>query len=152
MNTQTPPEVAATNSPADAVPMGSAQPAPPQFVTINTALILCLITSVLTLMIGFYAPQMAAKRGITMPGYSGSKVVYLDFEKVLSAGIKHSMNSDRLGVADIQKDADKFQSDMNAAIQKYADSGYIVINNKALISASPTQDITRDVIGSLGIK
>jgi hypothetical protein len=138
--------------PFDAASLPPASSTNAQFVTIHTALILCLITSVLTLMIAFYAPQIAAQRGITMPGSSGPKVVYLDMEKIVSAGMKKSINSEALGVTDISVAAAKFQVEMTAAIKNYTDSGYIVINHRALISGSPTLDITRDVITSLGIQ
>lgn len=123
-----------------------------QPITLGTAVILCVITAVMTLMLEFYAPAIAVKTGITRPGAStGSKVVYLDFEQLMAAGVKRAMTS-AAGVTDVQSQADKFQADIGAAIKAYADAGYVVINSKALISATKSQDITGDVLSTLGLK
>lgn len=103
-------------------------------------------------MLAFYAPVIAAKRGFNLPGASvGSKVVYLDFDVLMTAGVKRALAEPQAG-AELQKQADKFQSDINAAVQAYADAGYVVINIKALIRGSKTQDITDDVLKTLGLK
>lgn len=135
-------------------PVAETTVTPPQFVTFSTALILCAISTAITLMLAFYAPAIAAKRGINLPGASsaGAKVVYLDFDEVLASGIKQAMNSSHVGLEEIQKDADKFQVDISSVVQRYVDSGYIVINKKALIKGPRDQEITGDVIRSLGIK
>lgn len=123
-----------------------------QYVTFGTALILCFITAVITLMLALYAPAIAAKRGIKLPGTTDQiKVVHLDFEKVVAAGMKRTVDSSS-GVEDVQVKATKFQVDLNNAVQAYADAGFTVINSKALIGTSLNGDITGDVLTTLGVK
>lgn len=130
------------------------QTPPPQPVTLGTTLALCAVTAAFTLMTTFYGPPIAAKFGFAVGASTNtsSKVVYLDFDRVLAAGIKRSMEADNLAIADVQKDAEKFQMDIAKNLQQYADNGYVVINSKALIKASPIQDITSDLIKRLGMK
>lgn len=142
------------NKPTSDVIATEAQKQPPevpQVVTMGAALALCAVTSVVTLMITFFAPSIAAKYDLKMGADTSNKVVFLDFDRVMAAGVKRAVEGDRLGVSDLKKDADEFQANITAAIQKYADSGYIVINHKALINASKTQDITPAVIKRLGL-
>ena len=126
----------------------SGQANPQSFVTMGTAVVLCLFTSLITLMIVVYGPAIAQKQGIKLPGaghLTGSKIVYLDFEKVLSAGLESAMNAGS-GVDDMKIQADKFQGEIKRAITGYTDSGYTVINAKALIQGASDDDITADVI------
>ncbi len=123
-----------------------------QYITFGTALILCLITAVITLMVSLYAPAIAAKRGIHLPGASSeSKIVHLDFEKVVGAGMKKTMEASS-GVSDVQAQAEKFQVALSAAVQAYADAGFTVINSKALIGTTTNGDITGEVLNTLGVK
>lgn len=129
-------------------------PAQTQYINFNTALILCAITALMTLICGVYLPSIAAKRGFTLPGAAASnKVVYLDFERVQMAGMKNVMGGDLAAQnVEVQSKAEKFQIDLNAVIKGYADAGYVVINSKALIAATKAQDITPAVIEALGVK
>lgn len=129
-------------------------PAPrtPQYVTLGTSVVHCVVTAVFTLMAVFFAPPISARFGYGMPAGSGGKVVYLDFDKLLVVGMKRATDADHMAIGDVKQDANKFQSDVNGALQKYADAGYLIINNKALIKGSPELDITADMIGQLGMK
>lgn len=112
---------------------------------------LCVFTSVITLMIVIYGPAIATKQGIKLPGaghLTGSKVVYLDFERVLSAGVEQAMKSGA-NVEEAKVKADKFQIDIKNVITSYTDSGYSVINAKALIQGASGDDITGEVINKL---
>ena len=123
-----------------------------QFITMNMALVLCTLTMLFTLLLCLYAPTIAANRGLSIPGVAPrNKVVYLDIEKILASGIKRSMNT-AADLVNVQAQADKFQVDIAAAVQFYGDAGYIVINSKALIGATKSQDITGDVLAKLGLK
>ena len=123
-----------------------------QFVTLNTALLLCSLTMLFTLLLSLYAPNIAANRGLSLPGLATkNKVVYLDIEKILASGIKRSMNT-AADLVNVQAQADKFQVDIAAAVQFYGDAGYVVINSKALIGATQSQDITGDVLAKLGLE
>ena len=123
-----------------------------QFTTLKTALVLCSLTMLCTLLLCLYAPTIAANRGLSLPGLATkNKVVYLDIERILASGIKRSMNT-ATDLVNVQAQADKFQVDIAAAVQFYGDAGYIVINSKALIGATKSQDITGDVLAKLGLK
>ena len=145
-----------TDTPVEAAPqtVQSTPQTAPQFVTLGTSVALCIVTAAVTLMAVFFGPGIAAKFGVQVSSTaeSSSKVVYLDFDRLLAAGIKRAMEGDRAAVDDVKKDADKFQTDITAVIQKYAEAGYMVINYKALINASRDQDITPDVMKKLGLK
>jgi hypothetical protein len=122
-------------------------------VSLGTCLLMCGFTLALTLSIGAFAPQIASKYGFSLPGSTPavSKVVYLDFEKLLEAGIKHSTGMEQSDLALITKEADKFQADIGVLLQKYAAEGYLVINSKALIVGAKGQDITPIFIKGLGL-
>lgn len=128
-----------------------AEPSKGPFISLGTAVIMCVFTSLITLIIAAYGPSIAAKQGIKLPGagsLTGNTIVYLDFEKVLEAGIKKSMQSN-LSTEDVKVDADRFQEQINAALKTYTDAGYTIINNRALIKGAPDQDITGELIHKL---
>jgi hypothetical protein len=124
-----------------------------KYTTFASTLVLCSITAVFSIAAALYLPAMAAKRGFHIGGGAAieNKVVYLDFERLLAAGLKRSMDTAG-SVGDVQAQADKFQADIRASVKAYSDAGYIVINNKALIGGSKDKDITASVIENLGTK
>ncbi len=124
-----------------------------QGVTFGSALLMCLFTALITIMIIFYAPAVAAKLGVSLPGgpaAGAGNVVYLDIERVLEAGMRRSM-SQPAGVQDVQAQADKFQADMSAAFHAYSDAGITIVNSKALIQGSAAHDVTDEVLSRLGL-
>lgn len=128
-------------------------PAEVQGVTFGSALLMCFFTALITIMIIFYAPAVAAKLGVSLPSVpasGASNVVYLDIERVLEAGMRRSMGQPS-GVQDVQAQADKFQADMSAAFHAYSDAGITIVNSKALIQGSAVHDITNEVLARLGL-
>lgn len=120
-------------------------------VTSTHAIILCVFTGIITLMISYFAlPHLSHRLNAESAG-GAPKVVSLDFERLMRAGLNKSMNT-AAGVADVQKDADKFQQDITAAYNAYADRGYLVVNSKAIISGSAASDITPEVLKSLNLQ
>lgn len=114
----------------------------------GTAVVLCLFTSLITLMIVVYGPAIAQKQGIKLPGaghLTSSKIVYLDFEKVLKAGMEQALSSGT-GSEDMTIQADRFQGEVKRVLTGYTESGYTVINAKALIQGAAGDDITGEVI------
>lgn len=137
-----------TKPSATTQPESGSQGTPQSFIAMSTAVVLCIFTSLITLMIMVYGPAIAQKQGIKLPGaghLTGSKIVYLDFEKVLSAGLEGALKGGT-GVEDMKIQADKFQGEIKRVITGYTDSGYTVINAKALIQGATSDDITGDVI------
>lgn len=136
------------NHSASTQPESGGQRNPSSFITMGTAVVLCLFTSLITLMIVVYGPAIAQKQGIKLPGaghLTGSKIVYLDFEKVLSAGMERVVDG-QSSVEEVTGKANKFQAEIKRVISSYTDSGYTVINAKALIQGAAADDITTDVI------
>lgn len=124
-----------------------------QLLTFTTAIVLCVITACITLMLAVYGPMLAAKRGLVLPGSTAaSRVVFLDIDAVQTSGLHRALNSGQLRVEDIKKDADKFQADIDVEIRKLTDAGYLVINKKALMGGAMSQDVTADFISALGLK
>lgn len=120
-------------------------------VTSTHAIILCVFTGIITLMISYFAlPHLSHRLNTESTGVA-SKVVSLDFERIMRAGLNKSLNT-AAGVADVQKDADKFQQDIIAAYSAYADRGYLVINRQAIISGSAASDITPEILKSLSLQ
>lgn len=112
---------------------------------------LCVFTCVITLMIAMYGPAIAEKYELKLPGVgrlTGSKIVFLDFEKVVGQGIKQAVENGG-SVQDVQKDAEQFQARISSAIKGYTDQGYSVVNAKALIESSKHDDITEDVVAKV---
>lgn len=137
-----------TKPSATAQPEESLQANSQSFITMGTAVVLCLFTSLITLMAVIYGPAIAHKQGIKLPGaghLTGSKIVYLDFEKVLQAGMERAL-SGGTGAEDMKIQADKFQGEIKRVLTGYTESGYTVINAKALIQGAADDDITTDVI------
>lgn len=119
----------------------------------NAALIMCATSIAAAVLIALFAPGIAAKHGVKLPGsLRTDQVVYLDFERVITAGMKRTMNSGKTGAEEVRAEADQFQAAVGAAIQRYSDDGYIIINSKALIGATKAKDITGDVLVSLGFE
>lgn len=120
--------------------------------TFGSALLMCVFTALITIMVVFYAPSVAKRFGVTLPQSATGvgSMVYLDIEKVLEAGMRRSL-SQVGGVRDVQAQADKFQADMSVAIHAYADAGITVVNSKALIQGSSVHDVTDEVLARLGL-
>jgi hypothetical protein len=120
-------------------------------ITSAHAIILCVFTSIITLMVCYFAlPHLSHRLNMGEAG-GAAKVVSLDFERIMRAGLNKAM-SNAVGVSEVQKDADKFQQDITAAYKAYAARGYLVINSKAIISGSTASDVTPEVIKSLGLQ
>jgi len=137
-----------TKPSATAQPEESLQANSQSFITMGTAVVLCVLTTLITLMIVAYGPAIAQKQGFKLPGaghLTGSKIVYLDFEKVLSAGLERALKGGT-SAEDMKIQADKFQGEIKRVITGYTESGYTVINAKALIHGATSDDITGDVI------
>ena len=128
--------------------------AAPQPVTLGVAALLCVFTALITLILVFYGPNVLKRFGVPLPAAGANgKVVSLDFDKVLAAGMKHAMDraEEGEGVSDVHAQADKFQSNVNSILKSYAAAGYTVINSKAVIERPSDSDITEDVISALGV-
>ena len=127
----------------------------PGGVTLGTCALMCGFTLALSLAIVSLAPQIALKYGFTLPGAApapqAAKVVYLDFERLLLAGIEQSKGMEQSDLSAITKEADKFQADIGVLLQKYATEGYVVVNSKAVIIGAKAQDITPAFIKGLGL-
>ncbi len=137
-----------TKPSATAQPEESLQANSQSFITMGTAVVLCVLTTLITLMIVAYGPAIAQKQGFKLPGaghLTGSKIVYLDFEKVLSAGMEGVVDG-QSSMEEVTGKANKFQAEIKRVISSYTDSGYTVINAKALIQGAADDDITTDVI------
>ena len=129
------------------------KPADSSHVTFGTALTLCVITAIVSLTITFLGPGIATKYGFKQTAVSGAnKVVYLDFDQLIAANIKESLEKNPDTKDEVQNDADHFQTAFVSFMKKYTDEGYIIVNSKALIRATTSQDITPAVLKQLGIK
>jgi hypothetical protein len=120
-------------------------------ITMGTVLVMCALTCVITLMAGYFGSQIATKRGWMGPS-AEEKVVYLNFEKVVEMGITKSLEGGVLGMDEAKVAADKFQGSIAALMDQYAQAGYVIINDKAVIKGSAKQDLTPEFVAKLGLK
>lgn len=120
------------------------------FITFGTALVLCVVTCITSIALTLSAPTFMKRFGINFAANDQSKVVYLDFEKVVAAGIKQSLDGQTISPDAFKADADKFQVALSMEIKKYAKSGYVVLNSRAVIDGAPAQDITGAIIHAVG--
>ena len=136
--------IATNTSPTDPTPE-------PTYITYGTAVMLCGFTLIITLVLTLFAPGVAQRFGLTMPTTQAQpKVVYLDFEKILTAGIQDTISNPQ-PVGNVQAQAEKFQTNVATAIREYTDAGYVVINFKAIIGNTAAADITQAVIVRAGL-
>lgn len=117
----------------------------------SNMLVMCLTTVFVTLLIGGTLLNAGIKRGFFQQ-QNQSKVVYLDFEKVIGAGIKDVMNKDRASLEDTKGQAEAFQAGISRVLHEYTNDGYVVVNKKALIEGSAAFDITPVMIQKLGLQ
>lgn len=117
----------------------------------SNMLVMCLTTVFVTLLIGVTLLNAGIKRGFFQQ-QNQSKVVYLDFEKVIGAGIKDVMNKDRASLEDTKGQAEAFQAGISRVLHEYTNDGYVVVNKKALIEGSAAFDITPVMIQKLGLQ
>ena len=149
--TTTPEPTPTTATTAPSTPPPAAPTPEATYVTYGTALLLCGFTLVITLVLTMFAPGIAQRFGINMPTTQAQpKVVYLDFERILNAGIQDTITNPQ-PIDDVKAAADKFQTNVGKAIRFYTDAGYVVVNFKAIIGATPGADITDDVIRRAGL-
>ncbi len=130
----------------------SSTTAPEHSVSLATVLTLCALTATITLMAVVYGPPIAAQMGMTRFASSevGSKVVSLDFERLLAAGLKRAMLNPVVG-PEMEAQALKFNEDVAKIVDRYAASGVLVVNHKALIARTPHADITDAIIKEMGL-
>ena len=123
----------------------------PTYITYGTALQLCCFTAIITLLIVYFSPGIATRLGFSVDSYrSTSRVVYLDFDRIMNAGIQKTIESSS-GVNEVKKDAEIFQKNLNEAIQNYNDAGYVIVNFKAIIGTTPANDVTDDLLKKIGL-
>jgi hypothetical protein len=127
-------------------------PLPDHSVSLATVLTLCVLTCIITLMAVIFGPPIAAKIGVTRFAGNevGSKVVSLDFERLLAAGLKRAMLNPAVG-PEVEVQALKFNAEVAKIVDRYAASGVVVINHKALITPTPLADITDRTIKEMGL-
>ncbi len=118
-------------------------------VSVNLALCMCLVAVLVSLSAVWFGYGQATKRGWIES--SAAKVVFLDFEKVVEAGINKVMEQEKGSVGEAKDDAVMFQKRISASLDSYTARGYVVINKRALIDGSVAHDITPEVIRSLGL-
>lgn len=117
-----------------------------QFVTFGTALIISLMSVVLTLCCVYLLAN--AKYDIFgVRKENVPKIASLDFDKLLEAGVNNAVsNSASSGNSDYRASAEEFNRKVDAIIKDMTDKGYIIINQKALVNNSKFSDITQEVI------
>lgn len=116
-----------------------------QFVTLTSLLIVVVIAMAITLAMVYAA---AGKGWLTL-GNSGPKVVTLDVDRLIEAGLKAN---ERKGLsADPKADVDLFQANLKKEVDRLASDGNLVINFHAVIAGSQQNDVTDEVIAHLGI-
>lgn len=146
-NTNATPIATENKVPVDPSPVAANQDDSAQYVTLPSLLIIAVITMMLTLA----AVYLGASKGyFALSGnVGGQKVVLLDPDRLIQAGLKahQAMGT----VADAQADADKFQIDLKAEIDRLTNEGYMVLNSRAAIAIGKNMDVTDEVIGRLGI-
>lgn len=136
----------------DNAPHTQPQRPPEQGTSLATVLTLCVLTCIITLMAVIFGPALAAKAGVPSLGTSpaGSKVVTLDFERLLAAGLQRAMLNPAVG-PEVEAQALKFNAQVAKILERYGASGVVVINHKALIAPSAQADITDAVILEMGL-
>ncbi len=118
-------------------------------VSVNLALCMCLVAVLVSLAAAWFGYGQATKRGWIES--STAKVVFLDFEEVMEAGISKVMEQEKTSVSEAKEDAVMFQKRISASLDSYTTRGYVVINKRALIDGAAAHDITPEVIRSLGL-
>jgi Type-F conjugative transfer system protein (TrbI_Ftype) len=116
-----------------------------QFVTLSSLLIVVAIAIAITLAVVF----AAASKGWIPLGGSSSKVVTLDVDRLIEAGLK--ANEKKGPGVDAKAEADKFQANLKAEVDRLASEGHLVINYRAVIAGTKQSDVTDDVIAHLGL-
>lgn len=108
------------------------------------------LVSVLALALFFVAATYIAPH--LKLGQLKTQVVYLDFERVMNEAIKVVADKGHLSIQETTVDAEKFQQQISLVLAEYSGKGYLVLNRRALIEASPDGDITPAVLARLGLQ
>jgi hypothetical protein len=97
------------------------------------------------------AGYVFASKNNLLPDATNTKVVYLDFEKVMGQAIKQVAERGHLSIENTKLDAQQFQQHISKVLMEYGQSGHVVINKRALIEGTPGADITQEVMQKLGL-
>ncbi|MFN5095826.1 MAG: hypothetical protein ACK5BY_02855 [Limnohabitans sp.] len=121
-------------------------------VTFGTAVTLCVVSSLITLVLSIFLPPIAAKHGLSLAGTvtSSNQVVALDFERLLTAGLQSAL-ANPIPASEMEQQASKFQAEIARILKRYNEKGVLVINQKAMIAVPASVDITDKVIRDLGL-
>lgn len=112
-----------------------------QFVTFQSVIILLAVWGVLVIgiaaaMVNPIGEYFGSRKA------TASKVVTLDFDRLLESGINQAVASNTAGTLDYKLAADAFQMRIAKNVQELTDRGYIIINQRALINKPKVDDIT----------
>jgi hypothetical protein len=118
----------------------------------TTALVMCGVTVLITLLLAFYAPVVAAKMGWSLPGAASPapKFVVLDLTRVLRVSVENSLKV-RNSQTDLQAEAMEFQRRMDAVFAGYAAQGLLVLNDNGVSAYPKDMDITPAFLRAMGL-
>jgi hypothetical protein len=116
-----------------------------QFVTLTSLLIVVVIAMALTLA----AVYAGASKGLFQIGGSAAKVVTLDVDRLIEAGLK--ANERKGASADPKASADAFQAGLKREVDRLGSEGFLIVNFRAVIAGSKQTDVTDELISRLGL-
>lgn len=117
-----------------------------QFITFGSAITLCLITAALTLA-GTYLLITSPKDYLGIKNTNVQRVVSLDFDRILEAGVQSALaRSSNDATIDYKSSADQYNERVKVVVDELTSAGFIVINQRALISTPKNDDLTAYVI------
>jgi hypothetical protein len=135
----------AQTSTANPIAVSQASDDSGQFVTLTSLLIVVALAMTLT----FATVYAAASKGIIQLEYSGPKVVTLDVDRLIEAGLKAN---DRKGPsAEPKASAEAFQASLKKEVDRLSTDGYLVVNFRAVITGAKQTDVTDEMIERLGL-
>lgn len=144
-NAQAPTETTVKSEPVVATPAPVASDQSGQFVTLTSLLIVVVIAMAITVAIVF----AAASKGWIQMGSSGTKIVTLDVDRLIEAGLK--ANEKKGAGVDPKVEADKFQANLKGEVDRLASEGTLIINYRAVIAGNKQTDVTDELISRLGL-
>lgn len=143
-------EAVAVQKPQASTPASPSLPQRPEGVTLATVALMCFFTAIIVLVLTAMGPRLAASAGFGQ-GLMGGQVFYVDYQRVVEAGIADASKKGFASVDDAGKKAEEFNAKIMAVLEGYKAQGYTVINSRALIVGAEAHDMTDEVLAELGV-
>jgi len=125
----------------------------PATASIGLVIWMCFLTSVCTLMIGFWGLKSIKNHGSDLlEGSSTPQYVFVDEEKLYALKLKEAMNRPGMSVEKAQEDANAFKVSVDKAISLLAGKQKIVLTKQAVLAGGSSLDVTDQLAVSLGLK